>query len=86
MANYWRNMRRTWWRAPWRSGQPPVASAALRAARRRQRESTLQTDEQAATPCGWFDSSWELRQGLAVIELRGGAGRRPAATQRDGVV
>jgi hypothetical protein len=23
----------------------------------------------AAPPCGWFDSSWELRQGLAVREL-----------------
>jgi len=26
-------------------------------------------DAGTARPCGWFDSSWELRQGLAVNEL-----------------
>ena len=29
---------------------------------------TLPT-EPAESACGWFDSSWELRQGLAVSEL-----------------
>lgn len=26
------------------------------------------TQDDAAPACGWFDSSWELRQGLAVSE------------------
>lgn len=30
--------------------------------------SDLPEDEDAPSGCGWFDSSWELRRGLKVIE------------------
>lgn len=56
-----------------RLSPPPAAPAPCRPA---WPELTLvPLDEPAAdddaTPsaCGWFDSSWELRRGLAVIEL-----------------
>lgn len=36
--------------------------------------------EDEATPfCGWFESSFELQRGLAVVELHGTVRRRPAA-------
>ena len=30
---------------------------------------TVEATEAAESACGWFDSSWDLRQGLAVSEL-----------------
>lgn len=65
MIRSWMNIRPWLWRGrvrPAREAGPPPAGAC--------------DDELPVTPekpwgCGWFDSSLDLRQGLAVIEHQG---------------
>jgi hypothetical protein len=54
-----------------RTPQPPVIDAGDDAARHALAEVTAPSaaDTDRVRACGWFDSSWELQQGLAVSEL-----------------
>jgi hypothetical protein len=62
-----------------RTGRPGRPGRA--GSRQRPREGDV--DDERASGCGWFDSSWTLRQGLQVIELPAQPPVRPCEAPAD---
>jgi hypothetical protein len=61
--------------ANWLPRRPKLLRRPARAARRIDAAALVAADpavpEEPGSTCGWFDSSWELRRGLQVIEHTG---------------